>query len=255
MPVFPLDAIRNAVPDRSLEPMLEDVREDLLAFEYPTGFPSSTEDVVEAFDAARPRLNVVVSLLSDASGAAGADISTGIGFLPVLLQRRGLRSEATEADPATAAYAAARGVSVHCYRIGRDPLPFEASSLDFVVLAEVLEHLKQPPIRVLRELGSLLCPGGRLVLTTPNVARLQHVETLAAGENFLEPFWEESPAGADPTDHLEHVREYSAREVVEAVEAAGLEVTRLLATGWGESGYNALPNPFANEIIVVQASR
>jgi 2-polyprenyl-3-methyl-5-hydroxy-6-metoxy-1,4-benzoquinol methylase len=106
---------------------------------------------------------------------------------------------------------------------------------------------------VLNELAALLRPQARLLLTTPNIARLAHLEALAAGENFLEPFPEDLPLSDDPTDHIEHVREYSVREVVEAVEAAGLEVTQVLMTGWGENGYDPLPNPFVNDIIVVEA--
>jgi hypothetical protein len=107
----------------------------------------------------------------------------------------------------------------------------------------------------LRELTGLLRLGGRLLLTTPNVARLAHLEALASGDNFLESFPENLPLSADATDYVEHVREYSVREVIEAVEAVELAVDRVLMTGWGEAGYRPLPNPYANEIIVVQASQ
>jgi hypothetical protein len=119
----------------------------------------------------------------------------------------------------------------------------------------VLEHLKLPAFLVLRELSGLLRHGGRLVVTTPNVARIEHLEALLAGENFLEPFPEELPPGSDPTDLIEHVREYSVREVVEAVEAVGLAVGSVRMTGWGEGGYYPLPNPYVNQIIVIDATK
>jgi hypothetical protein len=45
------------------------------------------------------------------------------------------------------------------------------------------------------------------------------------------------------------------REIVDAVEAAGLEISEVLMTGWGEMGYHPLPNPYVGEIIVVKAIR
>jgi SAM-dependent methyltransferase len=252
MPLFPLDAVRNASIDRSLEPLLEDVREDLIAFPFPADI-GGADAVVQAFDLARPRLNILLKELQGLRGA-GADISTGLGFLPVLLGRCGLRVVATEKDLSICAYPRAKGIAIHPFTIGAQPPPFTEGSIDFVIFAEVLEHLKLAPVSVLRQLAALLRPGGRLLLTTPNIARLAHIEALAAGETILEPFPADLPLDRDPTDCLEHVREYSIRETVEAAEAAGLTVDRVLMTGWGRAGYEPLPNPFANEITVVVAS-
>jgi SAM-dependent methyltransferase len=255
MPLYPLDGIRNAGIDRTIEPVLESVRQELAAFPF-TGESSNADvsDIFQAFDASRPRLNIIASMLSDLRGCRGADISTGLGFLPVILRRFGLDVVPTEHDPQTAQFARS-GSDILPYSIGADPPPFSTGSLDFLVFAEVLEHLNLSPVRVLRELASLLRADGRLILTTPNIARLQHIELLAAGENFLEPFEESSPADRPATDFVEHVREYSVREVIEAVEAAGLGVDAVVMTGWGDNGYSLLPNPYANEIIVVRATK
>ena len=254
MSIFALDAVRNASVNHRIEPILEDVREEIATFPFSADVDlGDVEDVLAAYDMARPRLNVLASLLEDFSGRTGADISIGLGFLPVLLTRFGITTVGTEADLGITRFARDHGVEVREYRLGRIPPPFDRESLDFLVLAEVLEHLKLSPIPVLRELAQLLRPGGHLLLTTPNIARLAHLDALAAGENFLEPFPQDLPLGVDATDLIEHVREYSVREVVDAVEAVGLQVERVLMTGWGEAGYNPLPNPYANEIIVVEA--
>jgi SAM-dependent methyltransferase len=50
-------------------------------------------------------------------------------------------------------------------------LPYPSSSLDLVILAEVIEHLENHR-PVLAEIGRILRPGGHLILTTPNIARL-----------------------------------------------------------------------------------
>lgn len=255
MTIYPLDSVRNAALERRLDPLLESVRTDVAAIP-PEDVQHLGEitDVLSAFDASRPRLNVIASMLSDLQGQSGADISTGLGFVPIVLRRLGLTVIATEHD-LQAGLLARPGGEILQYSIGSSPPPIAADSLEFLVFSEVLEHLNQSPVRVLNELASLLKEGGRFILTTPNVARLQHIELLAAGENFLEPFDEGVPAGRPATDFIEHVREYSVREVVEAVEAAGLGVDEVVMTGWGDGDYEPLSNPYANEIIVLRATR
>lgn len=255
MTLFPLDAVRNAGIEHSLEPILEAVRNQLLAFPFEAGRDAGTaEEIVEAYDMARPRLNVLAAL-ARGDGPQVLDISTGIGFLPAVLRHLGLHVRATERDRSLARFAEAQGIDVLPYDIGRTPAPVPHESIDTLIFAETLEHLKRSPVTAIGELAALLRPGGTLLLTTPNIARLAHLEALAAGENFLEPFSEDIPTGADPTDYVEHIREYSIREVVDAVEDAGLAVEEVLMTGWGGAGYHPLPNPYANEIIVLRATR
>jgi 2-polyprenyl-3-methyl-5-hydroxy-6-metoxy-1,4-benzoquinol methylase len=255
MTIFPLDSVRNAVIQPRIEPLLESIRAEVAALQFGgEERVGDVSDVVEAFDASRPRLNVIASMVSDLRGRHGADISSGLGFVAVVLRRMGLKVISTEHDPGVDVLAHAEG-RVLPYSIGKSTAPIAAGSLDFLVFAEVLEHLNLSPVRVLTELAALLSDGGRLVLTTPNVARLEHIELLAAGENFLEPFDEGFPPDRPATDCIEHVREYSIREVVEAVEATGLGVDEVVMTGWGDSGYRPRPNPYANQIIVLRATK
>jgi SAM-dependent methyltransferase len=51
------------------------------------------------------------------------------------------------------------------------PLPYDDASLDLVILCEVAEHL-ETYVPVVGEVGRVLAPGGFLVLSTPNIARL-----------------------------------------------------------------------------------
>lgn len=51
------------------------------------------------------------------------------------------------------------------------PLPYADAAFDLVILCEVAEHLPTY-LPVVSEVGRVLAPGGHLILSTPNVARL-----------------------------------------------------------------------------------
>jgi len=51
------------------------------------------------------------------------------------------------------------------------PLPYPDGAFDVVLLCEVAEHLPTE-LPVIAEIGRVLAPGGHIVLSTPNVARL-----------------------------------------------------------------------------------
>ncbi|MDD4910643.1 MAG: methyltransferase domain-containing protein [Candidatus Omnitrophica bacterium] len=51
-------------------------------------------------------------------------------------------------------------------------LPFSDNDFDFVVLAEVIEHLENP-YGVIKELHRVLRAGGKIILSTPNILNLK----------------------------------------------------------------------------------
>ncbi|MEP6994312.1 MAG: class I SAM-dependent methyltransferase [Acidobacteriota bacterium] len=63
------------------------------------------------------------------------------------------------------------GIPIDAHVDLTQPLPYETASFDLVILCEVAEHLSTY-IPVIGEVGRVLAPGGRLILSTPNVARL-----------------------------------------------------------------------------------
>jgi ubiquinone/menaquinone biosynthesis C-methylase UbiE len=54
-----------------------------------------------------------------------------------------------------------------CTRAVGESLPFRDGSFDCILLSEVIEHLEAPQVSI-REAVRVLCPGGRLLVTTPN---------------------------------------------------------------------------------------
>lgn len=256
MTLFSLDQVRNGHIDHRIEPVLEAVRQEVAGFQVEAsdaGFTS--EDMLEVFDQSRVRFNIIISFLQRYDCSTVADISTGFGLLPVLLDRQGIYVEATELDRQLPAFARAHGIPLHHYRLGSGPLPLTPASYDAVIFGETLEHIKRPPIEIIRQLVPPLRNHGLLIVSTPNVARLAHIQALAAGENFLEPFAGDTLPNVDPTDVIEHVREYSVREVVEAIEAVGLSIAGVEMVGWGQGDYDAPANPWVNDVMVIAARR
>jgi SAM-dependent methyltransferase len=103
------------------------------------------------------------------------DLSAGRGEIASALARDGVSVRAThfraddyktrDAPPPDPAVALDRDVDL------TRPLPYAARGFDLVVLCEVAEHLPTY-LPVVAEIGRVLAPGGRLVLSSPNLARL-----------------------------------------------------------------------------------
>lgn len=100
---------------------------------------------------------------------------------------------------------------------------------DLIVCAEVIEHLHVSPVPVLRFLADALAPGGRLVLQTPNATALPKRLHMLLGRNPYEPIRNEP---SNPG----HFHEYTVTELRAALDAAGLDVMRILTANYFDHG-------------------
>jgi SAM-dependent methyltransferase len=105
------------------------------------------------------------------------------------------------------------------FNIEEDVYPFETNSFDVVLFCEILEHLLMNPLAALREIHRVLKPNGVLVLTTPNVCRLQNALAMVNGANIYDPYSGFGPYGR-------HNREYNRHELHRLLEFAGFDVER-----------------------------
>lgn len=102
------------------------------------------------------------------------DLSCGEGLILSALARDGCRARGThyrdddyiiQQTTHLKGLNVLKGVDLH------GTLPFSNDEFDVVLLTEVIEHLESY-LTVIREVGRILRPGGRLILTTPNTYRL-----------------------------------------------------------------------------------
>jgi cyclopropane fatty-acyl-phospholipid synthase-like methyltransferase len=92
-------------------------------------------------------------------------------------------------------------------------------SYDYVMMAEVLEHLHTAPELVLAFVRTLLVDNGLLILQTPNATSLQKRLKLLLGRNPYEMI------RRDPSDPG-HFREYTVSELRRLAESLGFRIER-----------------------------
>lgn len=97
-------------------------------------------------------------------------------------------------------------------------LPHTDDEFDFVLLCEVLEHFVNDPLQAILEMKRVLKQGGTLILTTPNVARLENIARMLGGDNLYDPY-----SGYGP--HGRHNREYTADELTKLLTHAGFTIS------------------------------
>lgn len=98
------------------------------------------------------------NLLMQASVAGSYPVALDLSMQALTFVRARFE-EATSSAAAPEAYACTQAIG--------EALPFTDGSFDCVLLSEVIEHLEAPQISI-REAVRVLCPGGRLLITTPN---------------------------------------------------------------------------------------
>jgi SAM-dependent methyltransferase len=102
------------------------------------------------------------------------------------------------------------GITLHYAVIDREPLPLPNDSFDGVLFTEVLEHLVYDPRSVVQEIYRILKPNGELVVSTPNVTRIENRIKILMGRNVY-------PKENDfyfSNLYMRHNREYTLKEVI-----------------------------------------
>jgi SAM-dependent methyltransferase len=128
--------------------------------------------------------------------------------------------------------------TIDLFDVERDRFPYDDNRFESVLACELFEHLLRDPMHLLLECRRILEEGGRLILTTPNVASLTSVARALHGYDNPQLYSEYRRPGADGSTDPPHVREYTAFELRDLLQAAGFEVESLFTEPIGELAMN-----------------
>jgi 2-polyprenyl-3-methyl-5-hydroxy-6-metoxy-1,4-benzoquinol methylase len=109
---------------------------------------------------------------------------------------------------------AAEKIAVSRAIVDKEPLPFPDDSFDGVLFTEVLEHLLYDPRKLVDEIYRVMRPNGELVVSTPNVLRIENKIKVILGRNIYprhENFYFSDL-------YRRHNREYTMQELIDLFE-------------------------------------
>jgi len=153
-------------------------------------------------------------------GSRGLDVGCAQGTLGVLLASRGFRITLLDVRAGHIAYARERyeGSNVE-FRVGRVEECRFSQGFDFIVLSEVVEHIRAPS-GLLCVIHERLNPGGLLLVTTPNAdfAFATQPSYGTAAQPAIDAMEDASVDGGD------HRFLFSPDELMSVVRAAGFQV-------------------------------
>ena len=145
------------------------------------------------------------------------DVGCSSGYLARPLQERGNTIVGLELDPVAAQAAEEFCELVLVGDVETMELPLEPRSFDVVLGGDVIEHLRDPAATLAR-LRPLLRSGGRVVLSTPNVANWAIRLSLLSGR------WRYTDRGILDRSHT-HL--FTKATLAETLERAGYRVERI----------------------------
>jgi SAM-dependent methyltransferase len=169
----------------------------------------------------RRRYQDTLRLLPPGAGRRLLDVGSFPGHLSALARARGWEvvglNNAIEGGGAWTDFlerCAERKIMIHGCEVEREPFPLPTASIDAVLFSELFEHLHLNPFHTLKEIFRVLRPGGLLLLTTPNLRRVETLSRLWHGWGTQPPvsrvFHELFPSLL----YHRHNREYTADELV-----------------------------------------
>ncbi len=115
---------------------------------------------------------------------------------------------------------AKRVLPFHEFNAEVEPFPYPDASFDVILNCDTIEHMLCDPVQMLAECHRVLKPDGVMVVTTPNLLRLDNVVRMLQGVNIHDKYVLQSASARHP-------REYTPDELRRILEWVGFDVAQL----------------------------
>lgn len=162
----------------------------------------------------------ILKWLSGASAPARIlDVGAADGYLGAILKRQGHSVVGVENDPEAAARARGCYDVFHVANVENFDFPYR-DEFDYILFADVLEHLREPAAVVKNSLASLK-KSGQIILSVPNIANIVMRLSLLAGR------FEYADRGIMDRTHL---RFFTLSTLRRTVAGCGLDIVEMAAS-------------------------
>ncbi len=169
---------------------------------------------------ARVRQRRIVELVG--SSQKVLDVGAGEGKIALSVMQAGNTVVGVDIAQGNVEKLAKRGIEAYRVDAEKEKLPFKNGTFDVVVAGEIIEHLFDP-FTFLAECARVMKKGGRIIVTTPNLASLGRRFLLLVGKNpYIDPWAEPGGIGG-------HVRYYVPETLRELLRRAGFTVEQVEA--------------------------
>jgi len=166
------------------------------------------------------------------AGSSLLDIGCGTGYISFLFARLGYSVTATDVWdlPERDEMFRQFGVDFFCSNLNElDPFKFVGRQFDVILMGEVIEHILNCPIDLIRSSAAIGRPGAMLVLSTPNPATAMNAWRLLRNRYSLwgtRAFIEQPKiqGGKIISEGDIHYREYTADELRWMLETGGFSI-------------------------------
>jgi ubiquinone/menaquinone biosynthesis C-methylase UbiE len=176
------------------------------------------------------------------------DIGCGVGFMSAVVSQIGYAVDCLDASNNLKEEVIQQfNLKFSECNVESAPIPYPDNTFDVVLLTEVLEHFNYNPLVPLYEIRRVLKPGGKLFLTTPNMASIFALYTILMGDNVsgnlnqvLGRGWQKQ-YGQHQVFRDMHFRYYTIKDVRQLMQIAGFSIIKYRSLVRGDPATRNLP--------------